>query len=232
MLTTLDSRSPVVTSAPVYGARVAVVVDIADPDGLGRVRVRLPWSPDTGDDAYEAWARLATFMAGADRGAWFVPDVDDEVLVLFDAGDPRRPFVIGGLWNGVDTPPESMDDGGENNLKVIRSRNGVRVVLDDSSGSERLVVETPGGQRITLADEDSSVLVEDSGGNSIKLESSGVTVTSSGTVSVTGSTVSVSAGSVSVDAGISTFSGVVKADTVISNSVVSSSYTPGAGNIW
>src|SRR5262245_24718649 len=215
-----------------FGAHVALVTDVADPDGQGRVRVKLPWAPDGGDDAYEAWARLATFMAGNNRGSWFVPDTGDEVLVVFEGGDPRRPYVVGSLWNGTDSPPESMDGSGENNLKVLRSRNGVRLVMDDTQGSEELIVETPGGHRVTLSDADRSVLIEDAAGNSVKLESSGITLTSSGTVKVQASTVDVSAGSVNVTAGISKFSGVVQADTVISNSVVGTSYTPGAGNMW
>ena len=65
------------------------------------MKVTLPWSPDTGSERYEAWARLATLMGGNNRGSWFIPDVDDEVLVVFEGGDPRRPYVIGGLWNGT-----------------------------------------------------------------------------------------------------------------------------------
>jgi uncharacterized protein involved in type VI secretion and phage assembly len=227
-----DPRVPVGLGGRWYGVFPALVRDVRDPDGQGRVKVSLPWSPDTGDAAYEAWARLATFMAGNNRGAWFVPDVDDEVLVAFEGGDPRRPYVLGALWNGKDAPPSAMDGAGDNNAKVLRSRNGVKVTLDDADGRERLVLETPGGQKVTLADGPGAITVEDANGNSIKLEASGVTVTSAAAVTVQGSTVKISAGSVTVDAGMSTFSGVVKADTVIATSVVGTSYTPGAGNIW
>lgn len=215
-----------------YGVYPALVTDIADPDGQGRVRVQLPWSPDADGSSYEAWARLATLMAGNERGTWLVPDVADEVLVVFEAGDPRRPYVIGGLWNGQDAPPETMDGGGENNLKVIRSRNGVKITLDDTSGQEMLKLETPGGQSVTLQDGPGTITAEDSNGNSVTLESAGITVTASAKVTIEASTVEVSAGMVTVNAGMSKFSGVVQADTVITNSVVSSSYTPGAGNIW
>jgi uncharacterized protein involved in type VI secretion and phage assembly len=208
------------------------VTDIADPDGQGRVRVSLPWAPDADGRSYEAWARLAVFMAGPDRGAWFVPDVDDEVLVAFEAGDARRPYVVGALWNGRDAPPESMDGAGRNNLKVLRSRNGVKITLDDSDGQERLVLETPGGQVVTLKDGPGSVEIVDSNGNSVKLGSAGVTVQASAKVTVNASTVEISAGMVTVNAGMSRFSGVVQADTVITNAVVSASYTPGAGNVW
>ena len=214
------------------GVYVALVTDIKDPDGQGRVKVTLPWSPDTGGARYDAWARLAVLMAGKNRGTWFVPDVGDEVLVAFEAGDPRRPYVIGALWNGVDAPPETMDGSGNNYKKVVRSRNGVKITLDDQDGQEKFICETPGGQKITLKDGPGSVEIVDSNGNSIKLETAGVTVTASAKVTVNASTVAISAGMVTVDAGMSKFSGVVQADTVISNSVISASYTPGAGNIW
>jgi uncharacterized protein involved in type VI secretion and phage assembly len=216
----------------VHDVTVGIVTDIKDPVGLGRVKIRLPWLPDSGDSEYQSWARVATLMAGSNRGTWFVPDIDDEVLVAFEHGDPRFPYVLGGLWNGKDKPPLSMDGGGNNYKKQICSRNGVKVTLDDTDGQETLTLETPGGQKLTLKDGPGSATLEDSNGNSIKLESAGITITASAKVTVNASTVSVSAGMVSVDAGMSKFSGVVQCDTLISNSVVSASYTPGAGNIW
>jgi len=215
-----------------HGVHTALVVDNKDPDNQGRVKIGLPWLPDTAGASCEAWARLATLMAGPDRGSWFVPDVDDEVLVAFEGGDLRRPFVIGMLWNGQDAPPEQMDVGGRNNKKVLCSRNGVKVTLDDQDGQEQVVLETPGGQILTLKDGPGAIEIEDSNGNSIKLESAGITVTASAKVTVNASLVEVSASLVKVDAGMSKFSGVVKADTVIANSIISASYTPGAGNIW
>lgn len=215
-----------------FGVFVGLVTDLRDPEGQGRVKVALPWSPDPTGGAYEAWARLATLMGGAKRGSWFVPDRDDEVLLAFEGGDPRRPYVLGGLWNGKDRPPETMDGAGRNARKVIRSRNGVTLTLDDTDGRERFVVETPGGQRLTLADGPGSIEATDANGNTVRMEASGITVTSSATVTVQAAQVKLSAGTLTVDAGMSTFSGVVKADTVITTSVVSATYTPGAGNIW
>ncbi len=216
--------------ARVYGVHPAVVTDVADPDGQGRVRIRLPWSPDSDDASYEAWARLATMMAGADRGTWFVPDVDDEVLAMFEGGDPQRPYVIGALWNGQDAPPETMGDG--NDIHAIHSRNGVILTFDDTDGQERLQLETPGGQIVTLSDGPGVITIQDGNGNTITLDSSGVTLQCGAKVTVSASTLEVSAGMVTVNAGMSKFNGVVQADTIITNSVVSSSYTPGAGNIW
>jgi uncharacterized protein involved in type VI secretion and phage assembly len=215
-----------------FGVYPALVQSIADPDQQGRVRVRLPWAPDGSGAGYEAWARLATLMAGADRGVWFIPDVGEEVLVAFEGGDPRRPYVIGALWNGVDAPPEQMDSGEQNNKKVIVSRNNLRITLDDAQGQETVTIETPGGQVLTLKDGPGQVKIDDSNGNNLTMESAGITLSTAGKLTIQASTINVTAGMVSVDAGMSKFSGVVKSDTVITNAVVSASYTPGAGNIW
>ena len=215
-----------------YGAYPALVSDIKDPDGQGRVLVTLPWAPDSDGGQYRAWARLATLMGGNNRGSWFIPDVDDEVLVLFEGGDPRRPYVVGGLWNGKDNPPESMDGAAKNAKKVLRSRNGVKITLDDTDGQETMILETPAGQTVTLKDGPASVEIKDANGNSLKLEAAGITVNAAAKVTITAGTAEVSAGMLTVNAGMSKFSGVVQADTVITNSVVSASYTPGAGNIW
>lgn len=224
-------RMPRGFAGPWYGAYPAIVRDIADPEGQGRVRVGFPWAAD-GNGDFEAWARVSTLMAGNNRGSWFIPDVDDEVLVLFMGGDPRQPVVVGAMWNGSDTPPATMDSAARNDIKRLRSRNGVQITLDDTSGSEQLVLETPGGDTITLQDGPSKVEIKDANGNTVVLDSSGITVTASAKVTINASTVDVSAGMVNVNAGMSKFSGVVQADTVITNSVVSASYTPGAGNIW
>lgn len=224
-------------SAPIdsrrwFGVYPALVSEMRDPDGLGRVKVRLPWAPDAGGDAYEAWARVATMMAGRNRGSWFMPDVDSEVLVAFEAGDPQRPYVVGALWNGVDTPPAGTDADGANDRKVLRSRNGLTITMDDTSFSPQLTLETPAGQRLTLADGEGHIEIRDESGNRIVLGAAGVTIAAPARVEVRAAQVSVAAGMVTVDAGTARFSGVVQADTIIANSVVSASYTPGAGNIW
>ena len=230
--TIVEERVPHGLGGRWYGVFPALVTDVKDPDGQGRVKIFLPWSPDTDGSRYEVWARLATMMGGNNRGSWFVPDENDEVLVAFEAGNPRRPYVVGCLWNGKDAPPEQMDGGGKNYKKILRSRNGVKITLDDADGQEKMILETPGGQKITLKDGAGAVEIIDGSGNSIKLETSGITVTAAAKVTVNASTVEVSAGMVTVNAGMSKFSGVVQADTVICNSIISASYTPGAGNIW
>jgi len=208
-----------------YGVFPALVIDNVDPKNLGRVKVRFPWM----STSYEAWARMATLMAGENRGTWFIPDAGVEVLVAFEAGDVRQPYIIGSLWNATSSPPETIDK--DNNKKLLRSRNGVKIILDDQSGQERLIIETPGGQRVTLKDGPGSIEIMDSNGNSVILESSGITVNSSAKVTINASAVEMSSGMVTVNAGMSKFSGVLQCDTLISNSVVSASYSPGSGNI-
>jgi len=220
----LPDRSGLEGGAPLFGVYPAQVVAVADPEGQGRVQVSLPWAVDPEAGPLQIWARLATLMAGRGRGTWFVPDVGDEVLVAFEAGDVRRPYVVGALWNGADSPPVSMDGAGDNNLKVIHSRAGVRITLDDTPGDARLICETPNGQRITLEDSARRIKIDDGSGSEIHL--------SNGQITVNASMVTVNAGMVQVNSGMSRFSGVVQCDTLIANSVVSASYTPGAGNIW
>ena len=226
-----EARGPAERGRRLYGVYPAIVVAVTDPLAQGRVKVKLPWLPAGGKGGAEPWARLATLMAGANRGSWFIPDVDDEVLVAFEAGDPRRPYVVGALWNEQHSPPETMDAAGRNHRKVLRSRNGVTITLDDTDGHERLRLETPGGHRITLEDDSLSIELRDANGNTIELEPGGVTIAAAARVRIRASVVEIEAGLLTVDSGLARFSGVVQADTVITNSVVSASYTPGAGNL-
>src|SRR6266550_1135948 len=212
------------------GVHSAIVVDNVDPADGGRMKVRLPPALVAGEGAREAWARIVTLMAGANRGTWFIPDVGDEVVVAFEQGNLDRPYVLGSLWNSAAPPPETMDV--DNNKKLVRSRNGVQITLDDQGGRESIVIETPGGQKLTLEDGPGAVVLTDSNGNSVELRTNGITVNAASRVIVNASAVEVNAGAVSVRAAVSKFSGVVQCDTLISNSVVSQSYTPGAGNIW
>lgn len=111
-----------------YGICIGVVTNNQDPDGLGRVKVRFPWL----SDAVESnWARVLAPMAGKDRGIYFLPEVNDEVLLAFEQGDIRFPYVLGSLWNGKDKPPETNKDG-KNDRRTIKSRSGHKIVLDDS----------------------------------------------------------------------------------------------------
>lgn len=213
-----------------YGVYPGVVSDNNDPEKLGRVKVTLPWAPDTAGDRYDAWARIATLMAGDNRGTWFIPDAGDEVLVAFEGGDPRRPYVVGALWNGQDKPPQSMD--AKNYKKVIRSRNGVKITLDDKDQQEQLVLETPGGQKLTLKDGPGSIELADSNGNSLKMEASGITLTTSATLTLNASTVTVNASSMTVTGATTLSSTLTVGASITTPNITSACYVPGAGNIW
>src|ERR1700752_2475922 len=164
--------------ATLQGVYTASVLDNRDREDLARVFVRLPGVADAG-----IWARVATMMAGRNRGTMFVPDVGDEVLVAFEGGDMRHPYVIGALWNGKDKPPMSSADAAT--TRMIRSRSGVTFRIDDKTTS--LVIETPGGQRITLDDSSGSVRIEDANGNSVTLATSGLTINASAKVTLNAS---------------------------------------------
>jgi len=210
-----------------FGVVVAQVSDARDPQHQGRVKLTFPW---LSDDYVSDWARTLHSGAGKDRGFQVLPEVGDEVLVAFEHGDPRRPYVLGMLWNGSDSPPETMNR--QNTHKTLKSRNGVTITLLDQQGQESLMLETPGGQKITLKDGPGSVEIDDSNGNSVKMETAGVTVTAAIKLTVNAPIVEVSASMVKVSAGMSTFSGILQADTVITNTIIAATYTPGAGNIW
>jgi uncharacterized protein involved in type VI secretion and phage assembly len=213
------------------GCHLAEISSVQDPDQLGRVKIRL-LTVDAATQT-ELWARVATPFAGNNRGALLIPDVGDEVLVTFAGGDPRFPIVLGGLWNGGATPPDQFA-GDQVDRWLIQGRNGTRIaIVEESASQARIEFKTPNGITGTLTDETGgSIKFEDSAGNSITIDSQGITLNASAKVKVQAGQVEISAGMVKVDAAMSKFSGVVKCDTLISTSVVASSYTPGAGNIW
>lgn len=209
--------------------RLAEVTSVDDPEGLARVLVRLHGADPDGEA--ESWARVAVPFAGNDRGAFLIPDVGDEVLVVFAGGDLRAPIVVGSLWNGRDLPPDEVS--GSVDRWSFTGKAGTRVaILEDQSGSERVEIETPNGAKITLSDQGGGRATVKAGGATVKLSPSGVSVETGSQVTVDASMVSISASMMSVDCPFVDFSGVINCQTLISTSVMSTSYTPGAGNIW
>lgn len=224
-----DDEGAAATS--LYGVYSSVVTNIEDPEKLGQVEVQLPRSRGIRAGA-TSWARVATLMAGNNRGTWFIPEVGDEVLIAFQAGDPRQPYVVGSLWNGDDRPPRSMDAAGDNNLRVLRTRSGLELIFDDTEGSERITLETPTGQKLVLRDDAPQVEISDASGNQITLEPSGVTVEAPDKVTIQASTVEVSASIIDLQSALVKCDGTLQAKTVITDSIDAKTYTPGAGNIW
>jgi uncharacterized protein involved in type VI secretion and phage assembly len=119
-----------------YGVTVGIVTNNKDEEGLGRVKVKFPWLSET-DESY--WARVLSPMAGKERGIYFLPEVNDEVLVAFAHGDMESPYILGALWNGEDKPPETNSDG-KNNRRMIKSRSGHQIILDDTQDKEQIII--------------------------------------------------------------------------------------------
>ena len=145
-----------------FGLVSGVVTNNRDPDNMGRVRVRFPWLSDQDESA---WARMLSPMSGADRGIFYLPEVDDEVLVGFEHGDIHRPYVIGALWNGKDQPPlqvsQAVGGDGQVNKRIIKSRSGHTIMLDDTSGSEEItIVDKTGNNKIVFHSPDNSMQIK------------------------------------------------------------------------
>ena len=148
----------------IAGVARGLVTDNRDPDGLGRVRVQLTWQSQ--GSGY--WARTAAPLSGSAYGAWFLPEVGDEVLVAAEQGDPALLYVLGMLWNGQAKPPATNDDG-KNNLRLIKSRGGHQLLFDDTDGASVVELKLADGKRVTL-DKD-GVAVDDAAGNTILIKS-------------------------------------------------------------
>jgi phage baseplate assembly protein V len=163
------------------GVAVGVVINNQDPQGLGRVQVMLP---NYSDLDIGHWARIAVLMAGNQRGTFFLPEVGDEVLVAFEGGDLERPFILGGLWNGQDNPPDANADG-KNNKRIIKSRSGHVVLLDDTDGSEKIeIVDKSGNNSLTFDTANNTITITSA--QDIHLDAS------QGTIKLTAQNVSIS----------------------------------------
>jgi uncharacterized protein involved in type VI secretion and phage assembly len=207
-----------------FGVYPAIVTDIVDADGLGRVQVSFPWLGQAGEDV-RAWATLCTPYADDDQGIEFIPAVDSQVVVAFEAGDLRRPYVLGAAWNGREALPETP--AAPNDKRLIKTRSGSLLEFVDTDGSEKVTLSTASGHELVL----------DNGGQSVKLTHANgamLEINASGQVSVTAnSTIELTASALNVHAATATFDGMITCTTVICNTgVVSPSYTPGAGNVW
>lgn len=182
----------------IQGVVVGIVTNNQDPDGLGRVKVKFPWLSDVDEST---WARIAAPMAGDQRGVYFLPEVEDEVLVAFEHGDVRFPYVLGALWNGKDAPPASNDDG-KNNVRIIKSRSGHVIKLNDEDGKETIEIVDKSEKNSILIDtannsiavtSDKDITLSASNGT-IKLDAQKIEINSSGPTKIAaGSTASVEA---------------------------------------
>lgn len=217
------------------GAYLARVVSVQDPASRNRVQVRVFNTDAMADQDAPIWARVAVPFAGSNRGAFLIPDVGDEVLVIYLNGDARFPIVIGSLWNGADQAPDALGGNGDSvDRWTITGKAGTKIAIKEDSSGPAVQFTTPGGLSGTLTDSDSSIELKDVVGNSVRLDAAGVTVNSpSGQVQVKGAaSIELTAPFVNVNASMSTFSGVVVCKVMQATTVIASTYTPGAGNVW
>lgn len=210
LLTSLSPQTPLQSGQTLL---VGIVTDNKDPKGWGRVRVWFPTlTPQAGSDAHASyWARVVAAGAGLLRGFDCLPEINDEVLVAFEHGDIHRPYVIGGVWNGKDAPPEKVQDSvadGKVRLRTFKTRTGHKfqfveedkgsvkkgVYLDTVYGhhiylndtDEFIEIKTKEGHQVRLDDKNKKILIQTSGGHSCEMNDQGrnIKMKSTGTIDV------------------------------------------------
>ena len=208
-----------------FGVYPAIVTDIVDPERLGRVEVKFPWLGTEGERDVRAWATMVSPYADQDQGFQVLPEVDSQVVVAFEMGDLRRPYVMGSTWNGREALPEEPREA--NNKRLIRTRSASVLEFDDTEGSPKITLSTQAGHKLELNEGTSEVTLTHQNGSLIKFDSAGnVTITA-----VSGATINAPSG-LTVNAPTSTFSGAVICQPLTATSVTSPVYSPGAGNVW
>jgi uncharacterized protein involved in type VI secretion and phage assembly len=169
-----------------YGVAAAEVIENCDNTNLGRVKVRLPWLP-----GYEPWARVAAPMAGMKSGAYFMPQVGDEVLVAFNHGNVREAYVVGSMWNGRNrTPVETSTDA--KTKWLIRTPLGHELVFDDAAQS--ISIKSATGPHIALAPDKIEIAMDDKSTAALTFDKSGnITLKATSTITLDAPTINVTA---------------------------------------
>ena len=179
----------------VHGLHVAKVTQIHDdPMGEYRVQVRMPI---INNDEQGVWARVATLDAGNNRGTFFRPELDDEVVVGFLNDDPNDPVILGMMHSSAN--PSPIEPAEDNNEKGIVTRSEMKLVFDDDKKS--IVFETPGGKKITIDEDEGVIKIEDENSNKAVFDADGITLESAkdinltaiGDVNIEGTNVNISA---------------------------------------
>jgi uncharacterized protein involved in type VI secretion and phage assembly len=188
------------------GVVMGIVRSLDDPQNLGRVQIYFPWLSET-NQSY--WARIATLMAGSERGTWFMPEVGDEVLVAFEHGNSQHPYVVGFLWNGQSKPPNK---GIDRQVRRLKTASGHILEFDDRPGLEKITIKTRIGNEISITETPSGINISTPTGR--------LTV-SCLQADITASTM------LTVNAPLAQFSGVVQA-----SAFTGGAYTPAPGNTF
>ncbi|RKH00547.1 phage tail protein [Corallococcus sp. CA053C] len=160
-----------------------------DPEQLGRIRVRYPWLNNT---VLSNWCRVASFFAGDGVGAYFLPAKGDEVLIAFEAGNINVPYVIGALWNGKDQPPVTGQEK-QQDIRMIKTRGGSTIRIDDTKGAEQIEIVDISGDRILFDAKKKSVSVTvtgsielSAGAGSIKLSAAQIEIDATSSLKLNG----------------------------------------------
>lgn len=209
-----------------FGVYPALVTDVVDTKSLGRIQIKLPWlGSDAGGQDVRAWATLLTPYADDNQGIEILPAVGTQVVVAFEAGDLRRPYIVGSCWNGKEALPEPP--AAANNKRLWRTRAGSLLEFDDSDGAAKVTMSMKSGHKLVMDDAAEQLTVTHSNGCTITMNAAGqIQIQANATVEVTAS-------ALNVHCPVATFDGIVNCTTLVASSgVVSPSYTPGAGNIW
>jgi len=182
------------TDKKYFGVAEALVTDVNDPEKSGKVKLKFPWFDGNMETE---WCRVRQFYAGNDYGAFFIPEVGDEVLVSFIHGDMRYPIILGGLYNGKDKPPSYRAD--DKDEKMIRTKGGHQIILDDTSGSEKIsIIDANGNNSIVIDTVADSITIKASNGKiifdaqGIEIKSGiGIEMTANTDIKIKGATVNI-----------------------------------------
>lgn len=179
----------------IEGVMVGIVTNNKDTENMGRVKVKFPLSEN---DDQSHWARVATLMAGKDRGSYFLPEVGDEVLVAFEHGDINHPFILGSLWNGNDRPPDTNENG-KNDIRKFKSKSGHEFIFNDEKQKEKVIIHTNAGHTVLLDDTSGAERIEikdKNGTNTIVLDTvkKAINIESSNELKIKSNTIVIEAG--------------------------------------
>jgi len=178
---------------PQSESQVAVVKDNEDPEKLGRIRVQFNWQ--SGDDM-TPWIRIAKNHAGMDDeqgsyGFYFVPEINDEVYIDFEQGNPDRPYMVGAKYHGK-VAPEWGAEPKDNNKKAIKTRSGHTILLNDEKGKESITISDKEGDSITIDTKEKTISIHSekdisiSSPESISLSSKKISISASDSLEMVG----------------------------------------------
>lgn len=155
-----------------YGVMEGIVTNVEDPTMQGRVKVKMPWF----DEQMETeWCRVLQTSAGPGYGHFFIPEPGTEVMLCFVHGDVRFPVVMGGVYNGKDDSPSQRTK--TRNEKVVRTKGGHEILLNDSKGEEQVRVKTKTGHVLNLSDKDKTITLQSAAGLLVEMKDGGSQIT-------------------------------------------------------